>query len=81
MFSVLHLSKLMTGRALAGHRFDADTPIAETVRESISRWYNLLTWLILRCKRFMMLFKLAMYATSECLPAGRGNVRCFSMSR
>ena len=24
------------GRALAGHRFDADTPIAETVREFIS---------------------------------------------
>ena len=27
----------MFGRApLAGHRFDADTPIAETVRESMS---------------------------------------------
>ena len=34
--SVLHLSKLMLEHALAGHRFDVDTPIAETVRESMS---------------------------------------------
>ena len=39
-----------------------------------SRWYNQWTCLVLRCKRFMMSFKLAMYATSECLLAGRGNV-------
>ena len=45
-----------------------------------SRWYNLLTYLILRCKRFMMSFKLATYATSECLPAGHGNV-CVSLCR
>ena len=41
------------------------------------KWYNLLTCIILRCKRFMMSSKLAMYATSECLPAGHGNVCVF----
>ena len=72
----------MIGHALAGHRFDVDTPIAETVRGIYARgkWYNLLTCLILRCKRFMMSSKLATYATSECLPAGHGNV-CVFFSR
>ena len=40
-----------------------------------SRWYNQLTCLNIRCKCFMMSFKLATYATLECLPAGHGNVR------
>ena len=38
-------------------------------------WYNQSTYLILRCKRFMMSFKLVTYATSECLLVGHGNVR------
>ena len=32
LVSVLRLSSLMFERAFVGHRFDQDTPIAETVR-------------------------------------------------
>ena len=46
-----------------------------------SKWYNLLTCLNFRCKRFMMSFKLATYATSECLRAGHGNVCVFLFGR
>ena len=35
--SVLCLLKLMFERAFVGHRFDEDTPIAETVRGSMSQ--------------------------------------------
>ena len=35
--SVLHLLKLMFERAFIGHRFDEDTPIAETVCGSMSQ--------------------------------------------
>lgn len=79
------LLKLMFDRALCiGHRFDQDTPIAETVRGSMFEvddgWCNQLTCLnLLRCKRFMMSFKLDTYDISECLPAGHGNV-CVSLS-
>ena len=69
--------------AIVGHRFDKDTPISETVRGFTSEVDGItsLTCLALRCKRFMMSFKLATYATSECLLAGHGSV-CFSfMSR
>ena len=38
---------------------------------------NQLTCLNLRCKLFMMSFGLAMSVTSECLPAGHGNVCVF----
>ena len=37
----------------------------------------MLTFLNFRWKRFMMSLKLATYATSECLPAGHGNVCVF----
>ena len=43
-----------------------------------SRRCNRLTCLNLRCKLFMMSFRLAMSVTSECLPAGHGNV-CVSL--
>ena len=67
----------MFERAFVGHRFDQDTPIAETVRGYTSDvdGKNQLTSLNLRCKRFMMSFKLATYATMECLPAGHDSVR------
>ena len=67
----------MFERAFVGHRFDQDTPIAETVRGYTSDvdGKNQLTSLNLRCKRFMMSFKLASYVTSLCLPAGHGDVR------
>ena len=67
----------MFERAFVGHRFDQDTPIAETVRGYTSDvdGKNQLTSLNLRCKRFMMSFKLATYATLECLPAGHDSVR------
>ena len=75
-------SSIKFARAFVGHRFDQDTLVAEAVRgytPDVDR-VNHLTCLNLRCKRFMMSFKLAMYATSECLPAGQGIV-CVSLCR
>ena len=72
--SVLRLLKLMFERAFVGHRFDKETPIPEIVRGSTYEVDGIMICLNLRCKRFMMSFKLATYATSECLPAGHGNV-------
>ena len=66
---------LRTASFRVGHRFDQDTPIAETVRGYTSDGINQLICLNLRCKRFMMSFKLASYVTSLCLPAGHGDVR------
>jgi hypothetical protein len=58
-----------------GHRFDYDTPIEETVGNSRCLLFDKpLQTTILRCRPFMTLFKLAMFATSGCLPAGPGNV-------
>ena len=75
--SVLRISSLKFERAFVGHRFDQDTPIAETVRGYTSDvdGKNQLTSLNLRCKRFMMSFKLATNATLECLSAGHDSVR------
>jgi len=60
-----------------GHRFDPETPIAETVSSNLL--INLPMTppkdeIKIRCKRFMTLSRLDMPGTSGCLPAGRGNV-------
>ena len=75
IFCTAFFLKLMFDGAFVGHRFDEDTPIAETVSGWIISRYDQLTFLILRCKRFTMSFKLATYATWECLLAGHGNER------